>query len=42
LEDVATVMHDQGVNSLPVVDADHVVVGIVARADIVRFIARTT
>jgi len=42
LEDVATIMHDQGVNSLPVVDAGKRVVGIVARADIVRFIARTT
>ena len=42
LEDVATIMHDRGVNSLPVVDADKKVVGIVARADIVRFIARTT
>jgi len=42
LEDAATIMHDRGVNSLPVVDRDGVVVGIVARADIVRFIARTT
>ena len=42
LEDVATIMHDRGVNSLPVVDADNRVVGIVARADIVGFIARTT
>src|SRR5882757_141914 len=42
LEDVATLMHDRGVNSVPVVDDDHKVVGIVARADIVRFIARTT
>ena len=42
LEDVATIMHDSGVNSLPVVDAENKVVGIVARADIVRFIARTT
>jgi CBS domain-containing protein len=42
LEDVATIMHDRGVNSLPVVDGGGVVVGIVARADIVRFIARTT
>ena len=42
LEDVATIMHDRGVNSVPVVDADNKVVGIVARADIVRFIARTT
>jgi CBS domain-containing protein len=42
LQDVATIMHDHGVNSLPVVDAGAKVVGIVARADIVRFIARTT
>jgi CBS domain-containing protein len=42
LEDVATIMHDRGVNSVPVVDSDNKVVGIVARADIVRFIARTT
>jgi CBS domain-containing protein len=42
LEDVATIMHERGVNSLPVVDTDRKVVGIVARADIVRFIARTT
>jgi CBS domain-containing protein len=41
LEDVATIMHDRGVNSVPVLDADGKVVGIVARADIVRFIART-
>src|SRR5438552_13421738 len=40
-EDVATIMHDHGVNSVPVVDADKVV-GVVARADVVRFIARTT
>jgi CBS domain-containing protein len=42
LEDVATIMHDRGANSIPVVDAGNKVVGIVARADIVRFIARTT
>jgi CBS-domain-containing membrane protein len=42
LEDVATIMHDRGANSIPVVDASNKVVGIVARADIVRFIARTT
>jgi CBS domain-containing protein len=41
-EDVATIMHDLGVNSVPVVGPDNKVVGIVARADIVRFIARTT
>jgi CBS domain-containing protein len=42
LEDVATIMHDRGVNSVPVVDTDNKVIGIVARADVVRFIARTT
>jgi CBS domain-containing protein len=42
LEDAATIMHDEGAVSLPVVDADGKVVGIVARGDVVRFIARTT
>jgi CBS domain-containing protein len=42
LEDVATTMHERGVNSVPVVDASMKVVGLVARADVVRFIARTT
>jgi CBS domain-containing protein len=42
IEDVATLMHDRGVNSVPVVDRDRRVVGVVARADLVRFIARTT
>ena len=42
LEDVATIMHDRGVNSVAVVDTENKVVGIVARADVVRFIARTT
>ena len=42
LEDVATLMHDHNVNSVPVVDGDNKVLGVVARADIVRFIARTT
>ena len=42
LEDVATIMHDHGVNSLPVVDADRHVIGVVARHDLVRYIARTT
>lgn len=42
IEDVATIMHDHGVNSLPVIDADRHVVGVVARHDIVRYIARTT
>jgi CBS domain-containing protein len=42
LEDVATLMHERNVNSVPVVENDGKVVGIVTRADIVRFIARTT
>jgi CBS domain-containing protein len=42
LEDVATLMHERNVNSVPVVDADDKVVGIVTRADLVRDIARTT
>jgi CBS domain-containing protein len=42
LEDVASILHERGVNSVPVVDADKLVVGMVARADLVRFIARTT
>lgn len=41
LEDVATKMHDHDVSHIPVVD-DGRVVGIVARGDIVRFLARTT
>jgi len=40
--DVATAMHETGVNSLPVIDGDRKVVGIVARADLVRDIARST
>jgi len=42
LEDVATLMHETNVNSVPVVDDDGKVVGIVTRADLVRDIARTT
>jgi CBS domain-containing protein len=41
LEDAATIMHDEEVNSIPVVEAGKVV-GVVARSDLVRFIARTT
>lgn len=41
LEDAATIMHDEGVNSIPVVDGGRVI-GVVARSDLVRFIARTT
>jgi CBS domain-containing protein len=42
LEDVATLMHEGDVSHVPVLDADGRVVGLVARSDIVRFIARTT
>lgn len=42
LEELATRMHDSEVSHLPVVNADGRVVGIVARGDIVRHIARTT
>src|SRR3954453_23681715 len=42
IEDVASIMHDRGVNSIPVVDADKKLVGIIARADLVKMIARET
>jgi CBS domain-containing protein len=42
VEDLATAMHERDVTHLPVVDADGTLVGIVARGDLVRFIARTT
>jgi CBS domain-containing protein len=42
LEDVATLMHERDVSHVPVLDDDAHVVGLVARSDIVRFIARTT
>src|SRR5262245_15024281 len=42
LEELATRMHERDVTHLPVVNADGRVVGIVARGDIVRYIARTT
>ena len=42
LEDIATQMHDREISHLPVVEGDRRLVGIVARGDIVRFIARTT
>lgn len=41
LEDVATLMHEGDVGHVPVLDGGRVV-GLVARSDIVRFIARTT
>lgn len=42
LEELATRMNSTQVSHVPVVDADGRLVGIVARGDIVRFIARTT
>jgi CBS domain-containing protein len=42
LEDLATRMNDEEVSHVPVIDTDGRLVGIVARGDIVRFIARTT
>jgi CBS domain-containing protein len=41
LEDVATLMHERDITHVPVVDNGRLV-GIVARSDIVRYIARTT
>src|SRR5262245_24785877 len=41
VERVATVMHDEGVSHVPVVDGDRVV-GMVARGDLVRHLADTT
>lgn len=40
LETAATVMHDQDVSRVPVVDGDGRLVGLVARGDIVRAIVR--
>lgn len=42
LEDLATLMHSSEVTHVPVVDEGGRVVGIVARGDIIRHIARTT
>jgi CBS domain-containing protein len=42
IEDLATLMHEHAVTHVPVVDNAGKVVGIVARGDLVRFIARTT
>ena len=42
LEDLATLMNEHELSHVPVVDANGMLVGIVARGDIVRFIARTT
>ena len=42
LEDLATLMHEREVTHVPVVDDDGKLVGIVARGDLVRWLARTT
>jgi CBS domain-containing protein len=42
LSDVASLLHEHGVTSIPVVDDAGKVVGIVARGDLVRDIARNT
>jgi CBS-domain-containing membrane protein len=42
LEDVASLMHDRDTTHVPVLDADAKLLGIVARSDLVRFLARTT
>ncbi len=42
IEDVATLMHEHDVTHVPVVSDDGKILGIVARGDIVRFLAATT
>ena len=42
VEDAATLMHRSEVTHVPVLDSDGRVVGMLARGDLVRFIARTT
>ncbi len=42
LATVATLMHDRDVTHVPVVDAGGKLVGIVARGDLVRLLAKTT
>lgn len=39
--DVAAIMLEEGINRLPVVDADGVLVGLISRGDLVRAFART-
>ena len=41
IENVATLMHDKAISHLPVVDGGRLV-GIVARGDLIRFLAATT
>ncbi len=42
LGDVAAKMHDRDVTHMPVIDADHHLVGIIARGDLVRRVAAET
>jgi CBS domain-containing protein len=42
LGDVAAKMHDRDVTHIPVIDADHHLVGIIARGDVVRRVAAET
>ncbi len=42
VEDLATLMHEHDVTHVPIVDDDGRLVGIVARSDLVRHLARTT
>ncbi len=42
LEDAATLMHEADVTHVVIVDADGKPAGVVARGDLVRFLARTT
>ena len=40
VEDAATLLHDRGVSRLPVVDADHKVIGIVTKGDLLKALRR--
>ena len=42
IESVATLMHDKGLSHVPVVDENGALVGIVARGDLIRFLAATS
>ena len=42
IESVATLMHDKALSHVPVVDGNGVLLGIVARGDLIRFLAATS
>lgn len=42
IESLATLMHDKGLSHVPVVDQNGALVGIVARGDLIRFLAATS